>query len=398
MTGCPNSTGYALKYTATGWNNSTDKRAGSFLFGTQSRANAVFIVRLIAQIPVGRALQNYHNAYGTGGTTKWLTSNAGTGKWEEYVCKVICGATGTFRTLNHFALTGGTEPTAAAPLVWYTAYATVFDVTASERYTTTLDANGIYTGTLTAAQVNAVSIDAGSIKTGTFSADRIAAGSIKADKLDAASIKTNIVNASYINGLELTFSRGKIGGWTIGADHITAGSVGTYGATPIQIRSASAGSGYWYEGSYKPLGISMLWRQIGNAGHFVFGQVATTPTTVKTGFIGLQMMGWEGLEYFCLSTSYARSGSKEVYNRIAGWAFNHTRIWKNNVSLGADGSIVNGSKWKLNNDGSGSIASGNISWNAAGAVTFGVSVSLQWKNDIQAAKSPTMATAIINRS
>ncbi|BBL00366.1 hypothetical protein A3BBH6_06020 [Alistipes onderdonkii subsp. vulgaris] len=387
VTGCPNSTGYALKYTATGWNNSTDKRAGGFLFGTPSRANAVFIVRLIAQIPIGRALQNYHNAYGTGGTTRWLTSNVGTGKWEEYVCKIVCGTAEPFRTLNHFALTGGAEPTAAAPLVWYTAYATVFDVTASEGYTTTLDANGIYTGTLTAAQVNAVSIDAGSIKTGTLSADRIAAGSIKADKLDAASIKTNIVNASYINGLELTFSRGKIGGWTIGADNITAGSVGTYGATPIQIRSASVGSGYWYEGSYKPLGISMLWRQIGNAGHFVFGQVAATPTTVKTGFIGLQMMGWEGLEYFCLSTSYARSGSKEVYNRIAGWAFDHTRIWKNNVSLGADGSIVNGSKWKLNNDGSGSIASGNISWNAAGAVTFGASVSLQWKNDIQAAKS-----------
>ena len=183
VAGCPNSTGYALKYTATGWTTATDKRAGGFLFGTPSRANAVFIVRLIAQIPIGRALQNYHNAYGTGGTTRWLTSNAGTGKWEEYVCKVVCGATGKFSTLNHFALTGGAEPTAAAPLVWYTAYATVFDITASERYTTTLDANGIYTGTLTAAQVNAVSIDAGSIKTGTLSADRIAAGSIKADKL-----------------------------------------------------------------------------------------------------------------------------------------------------------------------------------------------------------------------
>lgn len=387
VAGCPNSTGYALKYIVTGWNTATDKRAGGFLFGTPSRANAVFIVRLIAQIPIGRALQNYHNAYGAGGTTRWLTSNAGTGKWEEYICKVVCGTAEPFRTLNHFALTGGTEPTAAAPLVWYTAYATVFDVTASEGYITTLDAKGIYTGTLTAQQVNAVAISAASIKTGTLSADRLAAGSIKADKLDAASIKTGIVNASYINGLELTFSKGKIGGWTIGADNMTAGKVGAVGATPIQIRSSAAGSGYWYTGAYKPYGISMTWHQTDNAGHVVFGQVAATPTTVKTGFIGLQMMSWDGLEYFCLSANYTKSGAKEVYNRIAGWAFDNTRIWKNNVSLDADGSITNGSKWKLNNDGSGSIASGNISWNASGAVTFSSSVSLQWKNDIQAAKS-----------
>lgn len=387
VAGCPNSTGYALKYTVTGWNASTDKRAGGFLFATPSRANAVFIVRLIAQIPVGRALQNYHNSYGDGGTTRWLTPNVGTGKWEEYICKITCGATGKFNTLNHFALTGGADPTAAAPLVWYTAYATVFDVTASEGYTTTLDANGIYTGTLTAQQVNAVSIDAGSIKTGILSADRIAAGSIKADKLDAASIRAGIVNASYINGLELTFSRGKIGGWTIGTDNMTAGKVGAVGAMPLQIRSAAAGSGYWYNGSYKPFGISMTWHQSSNAGHFIFGQIAASGNSVKTGFIGIQMMAWDNTEYFCLSANYTRSGSKEVYNRIAGWAFDHTRIWKNNVSLGADGSIVNGSKWKLNNDGSGSIASGNISWNAAGIVTFGASVSLQWKNDIQAAKS-----------
>ena len=35
---------------------------------------------------------------------------------------------------------------------------------------------------------------------------------------------------------------------------------------------------------------------------------------------------------------------------------------------------------------SGQIASGNIAWDTAGNVTFGASVSLQWKNDIEAAK------------
>jgi hypothetical protein len=54
--------------------------------------------------------------------------------------------------------------------------------------------------------------------------------------------------------------------------------------------------------------------------------------------------------------------------------------------LGGDGSITNGTKWKLNNDGSGLIASGNISWDAAGKVSFSPAVSLLWKNDIEAAR------------
>lgn len=232
---------------------------------------------------------------------------------------------------------------------------------------TYIGSTGIYTGTLTAAQVNAVAIDAGSIRTGTLSADRIAAGSINSSKLDAASIKANIINTDYINGLTCTFVRGKIGGWTIGADNITAGSIGAIGAMPIQIRSAASGSGYWYNGAYKPLGIVMTWHQNNNAGHVVFGQIAASGSTVKTGFLGIQMMTWDNVEYFCLSANYTKSGAKEIYNRIAGWAFDNSRIWKNNVSLGADGSITNGTRWKLNNDGSASFGSGRSIFNTDGS-------------------------------
>lgn len=129
---------------------------------------------------------------------------------------------------------------------------------------TYIDGKGIYTGTLTAEQVNAVNINASSIKTGILSADRIAAGSIKSDKLDANSIKTNIINTSYIQGLTLNFTKGKIGGWNIAENAIS----------------------------------------------------------------------------------------------------------KNSVSLGSDGSITNGTKWKLNNDGSGQLANGNIKWDVAGTLTF----------------------------
>ncbi|MEQ3233141.1 hypothetical protein AAA231_03155 [Bacteroides cellulosilyticus] len=132
VTGCPNPDAKAMKFVATQFYTATDKRIGGFLFGNKSRANAVFVVRIIANIPTGRNLNVYHNSYGTGGTTKWLTSTAGAGKWQEYACKITCGASGTFSGLNHFALTGGAAPTAAAPVTWYVAYATVFDVTDAE--------------------------------------------------------------------------------------------------------------------------------------------------------------------------------------------------------------------------------------------------------------------------
>lgn len=362
-TSAPNDSGYVLEIKTTG--NATPG-FGGFTFQTMTGYKKIFIVRIIAKIPTGRQIAWATNSIGTGGSSKWLTPTAGTGDWCEYIYKVVCG-TASFSSTNFFYLTGGAAATAEAPVTWQVAYATVFDVTSSERYTTTIDANGIYTGTLTAAQVNAVAIDAGSIRTGTLSADRIAAGSINSSKLDAASIKANIINTDDINGLTCIFVRGKIGGWTIGADNITAGSVGTVGAMPIQIRSAASGSGYWYTGAYKPQGIVMTWCQSSNAGHVVFGQIAASGSTVKTGFLGIQMMTWDNVEYFCLSANYTKSGAKEIYNRIAGWAFDNSRIWKNNVSLGADGSITNGTRWKLNNDGSASFGSGRSIFNTDGS-------------------------------
>lgn len=275
----------------------------------------------------------------------------------------------------------------------FIALAQATDTTLTQHPLTYIGSTGIYTGTLTATQVNAVNISASSIQSGTLSADRIAAGSISATKLDAASIKSSIINTDYINGLSCTFTKGKIGGFTIGGDNMSVGTIGGTGATPLQIRSASSGSGYWYTGAYKPLGVTLTWHQSGNAGHIVFGQVAGSGSTVKTGFIGIQMIAWDNTEYFCLSANYTKSGGKEVYNRIAGWAFDHNHIWKNNVSLGSDGSIANETKWKLNNDGSGQVAGGNISWNASGTVTFTSSVSINWTSGITTAQELASAMA-----
>lgn len=353
----------------------SEPHCGGFYFGTMASYRKIFITRIIAKIPIGRNISFHSNSMGTGGTQKWLTPVAGIGEWCVYICKVKCG-TANFASTHFFTVTGSVGTT-SSPVEWRVAYATVFDVTSTEKYPTTIDGDGIYTASLNAGQITA----------GTISADRIAAGSIHSSKLDAGSIRADIINVSYINGLTCNFVRGTIGGFLITADSIHTHPIGSVGALPIQIRSGSSGSGYWYNGSYKPKGVTLTWHQSENAGHIILGEIAVNGSTVRTGYMGIQMMAWDGTEYFCLSANCTRSGSKEVYNRIAGWAFDHTHIWKNSVSLGSDGSIYNGDKWRLNNDGSGKIANGNIVWDTSGAVTFSSSVSLNWKNDIEAAKS-----------
>lgn len=102
---------------------------GGLAFGNLSRANAVFIVKVSAKIPVGYTLKNNHNAHGTGYKQEFLTSMAGTGKYETYIFKETCGSTGTFSTMNYLYLSGPVKP-GSDPLEWFVDYATVFDLTA----------------------------------------------------------------------------------------------------------------------------------------------------------------------------------------------------------------------------------------------------------------------------
>lgn len=222
------------------------------------------------------------------------------------------------------------------------------DTTLKAHPLTYIGSTGIYTGILTANQVNAVAINASSITTGTLSGDRIAAGSITSTKLDATSIKANIINTAYINGLFCTFVRGTIGSFTITADRL-------YDSGKRLVLQA---------GSSRRMGICK-----------------TANATIGGGVACVML-------YYNSDTDwglYGHNGSAEVFrlgsiNTIAGWNINASQIYKNNVYLGSDGSITNSTKWKFNNDGSGQIANGNISWSAAGTVTFGSSVSLNWTN------------------
>lgn len=117
----PNQSGYKIKITTSG---AVVPGLGGFTFSTETRANAVFITRFIAWVPVGYKIEWASNAIGNGGTSKWLTNNVGTGDWEEYACYVKCGSSGTFSSTNFFYLAGGDG---SLPVTWHLAFATVYD-------------------------------------------------------------------------------------------------------------------------------------------------------------------------------------------------------------------------------------------------------------------------------
>lgn len=206
---------------------------------------------------------------------------------------------------------------------------------------TKITAAGIYTGTVTASQITA----------GTISTDRIAAGSITASKLDIANVKASLITAGNIEALTLNVTKGKIGGWSIGS---TA------------------------------LGGNHILLDCGNRRVVVYGlnSGATTGQRVQLYYNSDSDFGLYATN--SAGTCVARFGSQ---NNIAGWTVDASSIRKGNIVLGSDGSITNGTKWKLNNDGSGQIAAGNISWDTAGKVSFSPAVSLLWKNDIEASKT-----------
>lgn len=196
---------------------------GGFYFATTCSNRKVFITRIIAKIPVGRNLLWASNSIGTSGSSKWLTPNAGTGDWAEYIYKVTCG-TSNFSSTNFFYL-DGTQGTTAAPLIWHVAYATVFDTTSCEKYTTTIDANGIYTGTVRANQmlIDSALVVGGSTYNGSISV-RDAGNNVKAT-LDRTGI---------------TAVAGNIGGW-----HLASGAI--YASSPAGgHRVYITSSGYLY--------------------------------------------------------------------------------------------------------------------------------------------------------
>ena len=238
----PNDSGYMLTIKNIG---TSTPGCGGFSFQTQTGYRKIFITRIIAKIPTGRKIQFASNSIGTGGTSEWLTPIDGTGDWCEYIIKVRCG-TANFSSTNFFFIDGAVG-TSSSPVTWYIAYATVFDVTTSERYTTTIDANGIYTSTLNANQIVAGTIDADRIAAKSITTDKIAIGAIDSDQLADGAVGTDQLAGGAVTAAELATNAvigtkikdGVITTAKIAANAITAGKIAAHAITTEKIAAGA---------------------------------------------------------------------------------------------------------------------------------------------------------------
>lgn len=85
------------------------------------RANARYIIRYLAKVPEGCSLELHHTGLGTGGSCTWMTSNQGTGKWNEYIAEIKCGESGTFGFAGYLSIKSTNTYSSSNPLVWYLA-------------------------------------------------------------------------------------------------------------------------------------------------------------------------------------------------------------------------------------------------------------------------------------
>lgn len=162
---CPTTSGYMIQIISNGVAN---PGLGGFTFGTQTRANAIFVTKFLAKIPAGYKVGFGTNKIGNNGKHGWLTDNVGTGTWKEYIYKVNCGDTGTFSTTNFFYLNGN------APVTWYLAMATVYDITETNNIESRIEIaeQKITPSSLTTTISEAITGGAGSISTTQFVMDK----------------------------------------------------------------------------------------------------------------------------------------------------------------------------------------------------------------------------------
>lgn len=186
-------------------------------------------------------------------------------------------------------------------------------------------------------------------------------------------------DVSFMNG-KITFSAadngGEIVGWKLNERRLSTNKVAlTSDDTSVGLYMSAAANA-----NFNSLASSSLEDFIDSWGGIYL--------KVKTDSADFAAYDSEGIRLFKI-----KSGGTSY---IAGWCFDGALLWtgtqatsgfttSGSISLGPTG--LRGYKWRFENDGSGSLAGGNISWDASGKVTFSSAVSLSWTKGIDEAKA-----------
>lgn len=192
---CPSKSDYCLEIKLVG---NASPSYGGFVQGITSRANAIFVQRFVAKLPVGYRFNVASNSMGSGYSDKFVTSSDGTGKYQEYIRIVRCGASGTFSNGGHVHISGSPAPTTSAPVYCYLASCTAYDITEPNILdsiisssvipgVSTINGGYITSNTITTTQLNTTEILAqngtflGIINSQEINANRITSGTIRAN-------------------------------------------------------------------------------------------------------------------------------------------------------------------------------------------------------------------------
>lgn len=181
------------------------------------------------------------------------------------------------------------------------------------------------------------------IYTGTLEAKQVITAALKADSIQTEDLQAKFITADIINTLELTTKKGTLANWKIEENYLYTGTKQTSNAF------STSGITLYSDGANLAAIRAKNFR-IDTDGNAYFSGNLVAATGSFSGAVT------------------ATSG------KIGGWAINEASITKSNVTLGSDGSITNGTKWKLNNDGSGQLANGKISWTKTGELTINTAI------------------------
>ena len=241
----PTQSGYCLKVTCKA---AQSPGYGGVVQSIQSRANAVFMQKIIAKIPVGYKINTASNSMGTGYTDTWLTPTEGTGKYTTYLRKVVCGATGTFSAGGHVYITGNPAPTEAKPLEWYIAYMTAFDLTADgygdiESVTKDDFASQLGFADFDALVANAIT-KGPLIKAGYINADLIETDKLVVNDAFVNNIVSNQAFISKLDGYEFNFKKGTAGGFKMESTLLYSGAKFGTGGAGIAMQSMTNNYGF----------------------------------------------------------------------------------------------------------------------------------------------------------
>lgn len=132
----PNHSGWRIKIAydgaGTAGTNPTPGFGGFFSLYTSAQ-NRIVVHRFRAMIPTGYTLQVGSNSQGANSNNYWLTSNTGTGKYEEYAYVFQVGNTGTVGSMGFVFILSGVSgaPTNTTAFNWYIASTNIYEVETS---------------------------------------------------------------------------------------------------------------------------------------------------------------------------------------------------------------------------------------------------------------------------